>query len=87
MLVKLHSTELHDYDLIMPTDWAIDLLIKQKLIKKIDNTKIDVLNKLYPTLLNHYFDPHNEYSIPFSWSLFGIGVNRDLFHNTRTPGN
>ncbi len=75
LFVKLHSTEFHDYDLIMPSDWAVELLIRDGLVKKLDRDKIVVWDNLYPTLCHHYFDPHNEYTIPFYWSLFGLGVN------------
>src|ERR1044071_6976998 len=33
LFVKLKSTDLHDYDLIMPSDWAAELLIKDGLVK------------------------------------------------------
>ena len=68
LFVKLQSTDLHDYDLIMPSDWAVELLVRDGLIKKLDRNKINVWDNLYPALCNHYFDPHNEYSIPFFWS-------------------
>lgn len=75
LFVKLQSTDLHDYDLIMPTDWAAELLIKDGLVKKLDRNKIVVWDSLYPALCNLYFDPHNEYTIPYFWSLLGLGVN------------
>jgi len=40
---------------------------------------------LYPELCNHYFDPHNEYTIPYFWSLFGLGINRDYYANKNIP--
>lgn len=75
LLAKLYSTESHDYDLIMPSDWAVELLIKDGLVKRLDRSKIAVWNELYPTLCHHYFDPYNEYTIPYFWSLMGIGIN------------
>jgi spermidine/putrescine transport system substrate-binding protein len=65
LFVKLKTTDLHDYDLIMPSDWAVELLIKDDLVKKLDRTKIVAWNSLYPALCNLYFDPHNEYTIYF----------------------
>ena len=84
LFVKLQSTNSHDYDLIMPSDWAAQLLIRDGLIKKLDRTKIVVWDNLYPALCNHYFDPHNYYTIPFYWSLFGLGINTDYW-NGKTP--
>lgn len=75
LFVKLKSTNFHDYDVIMPSDWAAELLIKDGLIKKLDRSKITIWNELYPLLCNHYFDPGNDYTIPYFWSLFGLGIN------------
>lgn len=75
LFVKLQSSHHHDYDIVMPSDWAAQLLIENGLIKKLDRSKITAWDNLYPALCNHYFDPHNDYTIPFYWSLFGLGVN------------
>ena len=74
LLAKIQSNS-HDYDLVMPSDWAVELMIQKGLIKKLDRTKIHVWDTIYPALQHHYFDPHNDYSIPFYWSLFGPGVD------------
>jgi spermidine/putrescine-binding protein len=79
LFVKLQSSDQHDYDLIMPSDWAAQLLIQKGLIKKLDRRRIDAWDNLYPALCNHYFDPHNDYTIPFYWSLFGIGIDTRYF--------
>lgn len=83
LLVKLHSTELHGYDLIMPSDWAAELLIKDGLVKKLDKSKIHAWDNLYPTLCNLYFDPHNEYTIPYFWSFMGLGVNTSCWEGKK----
>ncbi len=85
LLAKLHSTESHDYDLIMPSDWAVELLIKDGLVKKLDCDKITVWNDIYPTLCHHYFDPHNEYTIPYFWSLMGLGINSSYWDGVSVP--
>lgn len=85
LLVKLQSSAHHDYDLVMPSDWAAQLMIEQGIIKKLDRTKIKIWDTLYPALCNHYFDPGNEYSIPFYWSLFGLGVDTRYWKNSTPP--
>jgi len=85
LFVKLRATQNHDYDLIMPSDWAAQLLIQEGLIKKIDQTKITFWNDLQPALLNHYFDPGNEYTLPYYWTLYGLGVNTDYFGGKLPP--
>lgn len=85
LFVKLQATPLHDYDLIMPSDWAVELLIKEGLIKKIDHEKITVWDTLYPTLCNLYFDPNNDYSIPYFWNVMGLGINRNYWEGAIPP--
>jgi spermidine/putrescine-binding protein len=85
LFVKLQSSSHHDYDLVMPSDWAVQLMIEKGLIKRLDRSKIDVWNTLYPALCNHYFDPNNDYSIPFYWSLFGPGVDMRYWNGTTPP--
>lgn len=85
LFVKLQSSSHHDYDLIMPSDWAVQLMAEKGLIKKLDRTKINVWNNLYPALCGHYFDPQNEYSIPFYWSLFGLGVDSRYWKFSSPP--
>lgn len=85
LFVKLKSTDLHDYDLIMPSDWAAELLIKDGLLKKLDRNKITAWNSLYPALCNLYFDSNNEYTIPYFWSLFGLGVNTAYWGGKNPP--
>lgn len=79
LFVKLRATEQHDYDLIMPSDWAAELLIKEGIIKKIDHTKIMVWDDVHLALRDHYFDPHNQYTLPYYWTLYGLGVNSDHY--------
>jgi len=85
LFVKLQSSNNHDYDIVMPSDWAAELMIQQGLIKKLDRSKIKVWDSLYPALCNHYFDPNNDYTIPFYWSLFGLGVDRRYWGETTPP--
>ena len=79
LLVKLRTTPMHGYDLVMPSDYIVELFIKEGLIKKIDRSKLNFWDQLYPALLGHYHDPLNNYSIPMYWTVFGLGVDRDYF--------
>lgn len=76
---KLSLTPDHGYDLVMPSDYYVPLLINMNLIKKIDKTRLPFWPDLYPALLDHKFDPYNEYSIPYFWGIIGLGINVDYF--------
>ncbi|MDP3889197.1 MAG: spermidine/putrescine ABC transporter substrate-binding protein [bacterium] len=78
LLMKLELMR-EGYDLVMPSDFMVPQLIEKGLIKKIDKTKLDFWHTLYPALLGHYFDPNNEYTIPYYWGIYGLGIDRDYF--------
>lgn len=79
LLSKVQATKGAGYDLIFPTDYTVASFIKQGLLQKIDKSKLTFWNDLDKRLLNAYFDPNNEYTIPFYWTAYGIGINRKLF--------
>ncbi len=85
LFVKLRTTRQHDYDLIMPSDWAAQLLIKEGILKPLDPTRITFWHDIYPALKNRYFDPGNQYTLPYYWTLYGIAVNTDYYGGQLPP--
>lgn len=79
--VKLLATGGHGVDLIMPSDYAAQNFIKKGLLKKIDKAKLSFVQDLDTRLLGHYFDPNNDYTIPWYWGVFGIGYDKDYFRD------
>lgn len=79
LLVKLKKTQGKGFDLIVPSDYAVQLLRNQNLLKKIDKSKLNFIQDLNPLLLGHAFDPNNDYSIPWLWELFGVGIYSSAF--------
>lgn len=79
LIVKLKATRGEGYDLIIPSDYAVNILIKDDLLKEFDPTKFAYWHKINKNLLGHYYDPKNAYSIPFEWELFGFGIDKDYF--------
>lgn len=81
MIVKLKATGGEGYDLIVPSDYSVEILVKEKLLKPLDKSKISFYSNLNPRLLNLAFDPHNQYSVPFEWELFLLGIDKDFFRD------
>ena len=64
------------YDIIIPSDYMVERLIKENELQKIDMRKItnyDLIDKKYK---NVFFDKNNEYSVPFNVGLVGIIYNK-----------
>jgi len=79
LIVKLKATHGEGYDLIIPSDYSVEILAKEGLLKPIDKSKLNFFSQINPALLGHGFDPDNQYSIPFEWELFIIGIDKNFF--------
>lgn len=65
MLLKVTEGGGADYDLILSSDYSLDILRKQGLLQKLDKTKLSNYANLDPKFLSQSFDPDNEYVIPY----------------------
>lgn len=79
MLVKLRATGGQGYDMIIPSDYSVEILIKDGLVKELDKSQLNFYPHLNPKLLNLPYDPGNTYSIPFEWEVFLIGIDKSYF--------
>lgn len=74
MFAKLKVNNL-GYDIVMPSSYYIERMSKQGMLQKINKKKLTNWHNINPLLLNLAFDPHNDYSIPYSWGSTGILIN------------
>ncbi|HSW86461.1 MAG TPA: extracellular solute-binding protein [Rhabdochlamydiaceae bacterium] len=81
LLVKMKATKGEGYDLIIPSDYAVQLLSKENLLKKLDPSRFHFWKDINPVLTHLPFDPDNSYSIPFEWEIFGLGIDTNYFQN------
>jgi spermidine/putrescine transport system substrate-binding protein len=79
LCAKFKINEGVGYDLITPSDYMVEILKKNELLQKIHSEKLSHFCKLDSRVLHRYFDEHNEYSIPLTWSVYGIVFDRFLF--------
>jgi spermidine/putrescine transport system substrate-binding protein len=66
------------YDLVVPSDYIIQPLIRQQLIAPLDKSRLTNLPNLDPSFLNQHFDPGNQYSIPYLWGTTGLAYNKKI---------
>ncbi len=79
LLSKMQATRGRGYDVVIPTDYMLVKLKKKGYLKKIDKTKLDFFKDIDTKLLGKYFDPHNEYSVPYFWAVYGLGVDKSYY--------
>lgn len=75
VLEKLQSG-VADYDLVVPSDYMVRILIHLKLLRPLEKARLKNLGNLDPRFLNQEFDPGNAYSLPYVWGTTGFGYNR-----------
>ncbi len=66
MLSKLEATEGGQYDLVIGSDYIIDIARKKGLLSELDKTKIPNYDNLDPAFLGQYYDPDNLYTVPYA---------------------
>jgi spermidine/putrescine-binding protein len=66
------------YDLVVPSDYIVQPLIHQQLIRPLDKSQLTNLVNLDPAFLNQRFDPGNQYSIPYLWGTTGLAYNKKI---------
>lgn len=69
------STSANSYDVVIPSDYMIERMIKNDLIMPLDHEKLPNLANLYPEFSSLSYDPGNRYSAPYFWSSTGIIYN------------
>ena len=78
LLAKISSSNIGTYDVIFPSDYMVELMIKKDLLMPIDKDKIPNMGNINQLFLNQKFDHNNNYSLPFLAATTVIAVNRDL---------
>jgi spermidine/putrescine-binding protein len=67
------------YDLIVPSDYMVEIMIGEELLAKFNAENIPNLSNLDAKFTDPPFDPGMEYCIPYQWGTTGIGYNADEF--------
>lgn len=69
-----------EIDVVVPTGYALQSLIHHGLVQKLDSSRLSNFKNLAPAYLNLFFDPGNQYSVPYGMTTTLIGVNPDRLH-------
>lgn len=78
LLAKLQAGNA-GYDVVVPSDYTVQILRKRALLSPINPAQIPNLDKnIDPQFLNRSFDPGNQFSVPYTWGTTGIGYRKDL---------
>lgn len=79
MFAKFKINRGAGYDIVVPSDYMVELLVKEKLLLPLDHSKISNFPHLDRRLMNKFYDRENKFSLPVCWIPYGIGFNRAFF--------
>lgn len=65
------------YDIVNPSQYAVQILAKKGLIEELDHSRIPNRGNLSEVFQNISFDAGNKYSIPYVWGTTGLAYNSD----------
>jgi len=69
------------YDLVQPTDYLINLMIRQGLLQELDHAQLQNIGNFDAGWMDQPFDPGNKYTIPYLAGTDAIVVNTDAVEN------
>lgn len=75
MLTKLQAAEGGEYDLVIADDYIIETVIAEGLAQKLDKSKISGFGNINPVYQGQFFDPSDEYTVPY-----GAGVQTIVYN-------
>ncbi len=81
MYAKLNSGA-STYDIVVPSDYMVERMIKEGMLRRLDKEKItNLVNIDYDLLFRGeapYYDPENAYSVPYTYGTVGIIYNTTM---------
>lgn len=63
------------YDIIIPSDYMIDRMIDEDMLEKLDFSNIPNYKYVDENYKKLFFDPNDEYSVPYTYGMVGIIYN------------
>jgi spermidine/putrescine transport system substrate-binding protein len=76
MMAKLEGGGTAVYDIVVPSDYIIQPLVKRKLIQPLQHDKIPNMANVDEQFRSPSFDPGNKYTAPYQWGTVGIFIRK-----------
>ncbi len=67
------------YDIIVPSDYMVEIMINEGLLAKLDHKNIPNLVNIDPMFADPPYDPGMRHCVPYQWGTTGIGYNTEVF--------
>lgn len=81
MYTKLKSGAV-SYDIIIPSDYMIERLANENMLREIDFSKITNYHLIDDKYKGLYFDPEEKYTVPYNVGMVGLIYNTEMVEET-----
>lgn len=78
MLMKLEASGGGDYDIVLASDYIIEIATKQNLVAEIDWAQIPNSANIDAAFTGKFFDPENKYTVPYAAGIPTIIYNPEM---------
>lgn len=65
------------YDVVIPSDYMIERLMKEDYLQKIDKSLLPNLENMTDDVRGMSYDPDNDWSVPYFWGSVGLVYNHE----------
>ena len=97
MIAKLAGGGTALYDIVVPSDYVINAMVKRGLLAPLRHENLPNLKNMDPRFASPPFDPGNQYTAPYQWGTVGLYIRRSkdkaleeswalLFDAAKQPG-
>ncbi len=75
MLSKVKASNKGIYDIVVPSDYMVKMMISEGLLSELDMNNIPNIGNIGKQYLNQSYDPGNKYSVPYMGGVATLCVN------------
>jgi spermidine/putrescine transport system substrate-binding protein len=65
------------YDVIVPSDYMVEIMIAEGLLEPLDKSKIPNFGNIDDIFIDPPYDPDNTYCVPYQWGTVGLGYDSE----------
>jgi spermidine/putrescine transport system substrate-binding protein len=76
MLAKIEGGGSSRYDIVVPSDYVVNTLVRKNLLAKLDKTNIPNMANIEDRFASPPYDPGNVYTAPYQWGTVGLYVRK-----------
>jgi spermidine/putrescine transport system substrate-binding protein len=77
LIAKLQAGGLGQYDVIIASDYGVEVLRQQELLMPLEHALVPNLDNLEERFRDMPFDPGNRYTATYQWGTSGLGIRMD----------